>query len=122
MAYSPWQTKFMVDKLEEFPEWKINLELEPESWDTIAINDPGSYTALRQDSGSVDTGPREYINPTMVNLICTYFGEASSDSFTMACASCGSISRPCLFDLFSRNPALQRTTQISGRMGSAMLR
>ncbi len=35
----PWQTKFMVEKLAQYPDWTINLELEPESWDTIAVRD-----------------------------------------------------------------------------------
>ena len=43
----PWQTKFMVDKLKEFPDWKINLELEPESWDTIALKYPADYEAFK---------------------------------------------------------------------------
>ena len=60
----PWQTKFMVEKLGQYPDWKINLELEPESWDTIAVQDPVSYTAFQQlfaDQSS--KGRIEYVNP-----------------------------------------------------------
>ncbi len=60
----PWQTKFMVDKLDQCPDWKINLELEPESWDTIAINDPAAYAVFK--TRIVDQsaqGRIEYINP-----------------------------------------------------------
>ena len=39
-----WQTRFMVDQLRAHPDWKINLELEPESWDSIALKDPQAYT------------------------------------------------------------------------------
>jgi len=59
-----WQTRFMVDKLAEYPGWKINLELEPESWDSIALSDPSSYTAFRgllADQSS--KGRIEYVNP-----------------------------------------------------------
>src|SRR5436305_15163559 len=43
-----WQTKFMVDKLAQYPDWKIKLELEPESWDTIRVNDPVSYATFQK--------------------------------------------------------------------------
>ncbi|HTI08697.1 MAG TPA: glycoside hydrolase family 38 C-terminal domain-containing protein [Puia sp.] len=59
-----WQTKFMVEKLAQYPDWKINLELEPESWDTIALQDPVSYNAFSQlfaDQSS--KGRIEYVNP-----------------------------------------------------------
>ena len=29
--YPPWVTQFMVDQLKLHPDWKINLEIEPES-------------------------------------------------------------------------------------------
>lgn len=59
-----WQTKFMVDKLTQYPDWKINLELEPESWDTISVHDPGAYAAFKkimEDQGA--SGRVEYLNP-----------------------------------------------------------
>src|SRR4051812_17029377 len=56
----PWQTKFMVEKLAQYPDWAINLELEPESWDTIAVHDPLNYAAFQK----LVRGPRvEYVNP-----------------------------------------------------------
>jgi len=59
-----WQTSFMVEKLAQYPDWKINLELEPESWDTIAIHDPVSYNAFRQLFADQSAQGRiEYINP-----------------------------------------------------------
>jgi alpha-mannosidase len=60
-----WQTRFMVDKLREYPDWKINLELEPESWDSIALSDPGAYGEFQQlfaDQSS--KGRIEYVNPS----------------------------------------------------------
>ncbi|HEY4207533.1 MAG TPA: glycoside hydrolase family 38 C-terminal domain-containing protein [Puia sp.] len=59
-----WQTNFMVEKLAKYPDWKINLELEPESWDTIKVNDPESYVAFQKlfaDQSS--KGRIEYVNP-----------------------------------------------------------
>jgi len=60
-----WQTKFMVEKLAQYPDWTINLELEPESWDTIAVHDPASYTAFRilLTADQSPNGRIEYINP-----------------------------------------------------------
>jgi len=60
----PWQTKFMADKLKEFPYWKINLELEPESWDTIAVKYPADYQAFKSCiADQTGEGRVEYINP-----------------------------------------------------------
>lgn len=59
-----WQTQFMVEKLAQYPNWKINLELEPESWDSIAVHDPVNYAAFQKlfTDQSVN-GRIEYINP-----------------------------------------------------------
>ncbi len=60
----PWQTKFMVEKLAQYPNWKINLELEPESWDSIALHDPENYTAFRKLFANQTADARiEYVNP-----------------------------------------------------------
>ena len=60
----PWQTKFMVEKLGQYPDWKINLELEPESWDSIAVQDPVSYAAFqRLFADQSSKGRVEYVNP-----------------------------------------------------------
>src|SRR6185503_10354966 len=58
-----WQTRFMVDKLQQFPDWRINLELEPESWDTIKVHDPAAYEDFRKLM-AVPDGRVEYINPS----------------------------------------------------------
>jgi alpha-mannosidase len=60
----PWQTKFMVEKLAKYPEWKINLELEPESWDSIAVQDAANYTAFKKLFTNQSADARiEYVNP-----------------------------------------------------------
>src|SRR3954469_8686434 len=59
-----WQTKFMVEKLAQYPDWKINLELEPESWDTIKVHDPGAYADFRKlMTDQTAAGRVEYVNP-----------------------------------------------------------
>jgi len=60
----PWQTKFMVEKLARYPDWKINLELEPESWDTIRVKDPEAYAAFQKLFADQSLKGRiEYVNP-----------------------------------------------------------
>ncbi|MDP4130740.1 MAG: glycoside hydrolase family 38 C-terminal domain-containing protein [Bacteroidota bacterium] len=60
-----WQTRFMVDKLNAYPDWKINLELEPESWDSIAISDKSAYEEFVKMFADQSPGGRiEYVNPS----------------------------------------------------------
>jgi alpha-mannosidase len=60
----PWQTKFMVEQLAKHPNWKINLELEPESWDSIAVQDAVNYTAFQKLFTDQSADARiEYVNP-----------------------------------------------------------
>ena len=59
--YPLWQTQFMVDKLNEHPDWKINLEIEPETWDSVQLHTPDAYRQWKTMAGS----PRvEWTNPT----------------------------------------------------------
>ncbi|OQP40052.1 glycosyl hydrolase [Niastella yeongjuensis] len=59
-----WQTKFMVEKLAQYPSWFINLELEPESWDTIAVRDAVNYAAFQKLISDQSANARiEYVNP-----------------------------------------------------------
>ena len=45
--YPMWQAKFMVDKLNDIPGWKINLEIEPETWDYVKENDAENFKRLQ---------------------------------------------------------------------------
>ncbi|MHB8206416.1 glycoside hydrolase family 38 C-terminal domain-containing protein [Mucilaginibacter sp.] len=63
--YPDWNTRFMADQLEKHPDWKINLEIEPETWadtkgkDSSAFND---FKKLFADQ-SAATERIECINP-----------------------------------------------------------
>lgn len=62
--YPDWNTRFMVDMLNKNPYWKINLEIEPETWDRAAKIDPQAFTefkALMDDQSA--NGRVEYVNP-----------------------------------------------------------
>lgn len=51
----------MVDKLARHPEWKMCLEIEPETWDTVQVRTPEDYRDLK----SIVTDKRvEFTNPT----------------------------------------------------------
>lgn len=59
--YPLWNTQFYVDKLAEYPLWRINLEIEPETWDTVKLRTPEAYLDFKAIAGS---SPRiEFINP-----------------------------------------------------------
>jgi len=62
--YPEGQTKFMVDMLMKHPDWNINIEVEPETWDVVRQRDPEAYKAFKElfKDQSV-TGRIEYINP-----------------------------------------------------------
>lgn len=54
-------TQFMVDQLDAHPDWCIGLEIEPETWDTVAVRTPDAYRNFQQKMA----GPKvEYTNPT----------------------------------------------------------
>ena len=38
-----WKTRFIVDQLEAHPEWRIGLEIEPETWDSVQARTPEAY-------------------------------------------------------------------------------
>ncbi len=63
--YPLYVTKLMTDTLRQYPGWKINLEIEPETWDTVKAKDPEGYADFRQlfADQSVD-GRIEYTNPS----------------------------------------------------------
>jgi alpha-mannosidase len=43
-----WKTQFIVDQLAEHPEWRIGLEIEPETWDSVKVHTPMAYDAFRR--------------------------------------------------------------------------
>lgn len=63
--YPEWNTRFMADMLHKHPYWKINLEIEPETWDRAEKVDPAAYADFKSMvSGKDYTGRIEYVNPS----------------------------------------------------------
>lgn len=59
--YPMWVTGFMLDKLAAHPEWRLGLEIEPETWDTVKLKDPGGYARFAK---IVRDKRIEFTNPT----------------------------------------------------------
>lgn len=69
--YPMWQTKFMVDQLRENTGWAINLEIEPETWDSIYVKDNDNFRAFQELYKK--EGPRgriEFVNPAWAQPYC----------------------------------------------------
>ena len=65
--YPLWKTQFMIDKLNEHPDWKINLEIEPETWDSVLVHTPEAYHLWQKMAND----PRvEWTNPTYAQPYC----------------------------------------------------
>lgn len=62
--YPRWKTQFMVDQLTKHPDWKINLEIEPETWDSVKVYDPVAYENFKNALATPGYAERiEFVNP-----------------------------------------------------------
>jgi alpha-mannosidase len=60
----------MIDKLKEYPQWKINLEIEPETWDSVEVNDPVNYARFHEYYLTSGRNRIEFVNPTYAQTYC----------------------------------------------------
>jgi len=76
--YPPGYTAFLVEQLERHPEWRINLEIEPETWDVARASEPEAYEALAMLMADPTDGARiEVVNPSYAQ---SYFFQSSGES------------------------------------------
>lgn len=63
-------TDYMADQLEGHPGWSICLEIEPETWDSVAVRKPAALARLRSlaDAGRVEFTNPAYAQPYMYNI------------------------------------------------------
>lgn len=73
--YPPGYTGFLVEQLEEHPDWKINLEIEPETWDIARVYEPEAYAAFREIVRESDRV--EFVNPSYAQ---SYLYQSSGES------------------------------------------
>lgn len=62
-----WKTQFIIDQLTRHPEWRICLEIEPETWDTVQAHTPEAYSRFRKLAVSKQV---EFTNPTYAQPYC----------------------------------------------------
>lgn len=81
--YPLWQTQFMVDTLRMYNDWSINLEIEPETWDTVRLKDPEGYKNFQQLFKDNTTAQRmEFVNPAYAqSYLYTSSGESMIRQF-----------------------------------------
>ncbi|WP_346316158.1 glycoside hydrolase family 38 C-terminal domain-containing protein [Chitinophaga sp. YIM B06452] len=62
--YPTWYTQFMTSQLKAHPYWKINLEIEPETWDVVKVREPEAYAEFKKlIADQSDAGRIEYVSP-----------------------------------------------------------
>jgi alpha-mannosidase len=62
--YPKQYTGYINESLAKNPAWNINLEIEPETWDTVKMNEPGNYIAFKNMLADQSMNARmEYVNP-----------------------------------------------------------
>ncbi len=71
-------TQFMVDAVREHPGWKLNLEIEPVTWDFARTNTPEAYAAFKAlAADQTPAGTIEFVNPAYAQ---SYLWTASGES------------------------------------------
>ena len=76
--YPPGYTAFIVQQLKANPNWKINLEIEPETWDFVRVSEPEAYRAFQEFmKDQSDRGRIEVVNPTYAQ---SYLFHSSGES------------------------------------------
>lgn len=68
--YPEWQTKFMMDKLNEHPDWRIGLEIEPETFDSVKVWTPKEYAEFIDFVTEHNGKLLEFTNPTYAQPYC----------------------------------------------------
>jgi Alpha-mannosidase len=62
--YPKQYTAYINEMLEKHPHWYINLEIEPETWDTVALHEPDNYRRFKEWIADQSVNGRvEYVNP-----------------------------------------------------------
>jgi alpha-mannosidase len=76
--YPPGYTGYLVEQLRKNPNWNINLEIEPETWDVVRHNEPKAYAEFKKlMEDQSDAGRIEIVNPAYGQ---SYLFQASGES------------------------------------------
>jgi alpha-mannosidase len=76
--YPSGYTGFLVGQLNKNPDWKINLEIEPETWDVVKASEPEAYAEFKRlMEDQSEAGRIEIVNPGYGQ---SYLFQASGES------------------------------------------
>jgi alpha-mannosidase len=76
--YPVGYTQFVVDELNKNKFWKINLEIEPETWDSVKVREPGALAEFQKLFADQSMAGRiEYVSPAYGQ---SYFYNISGES------------------------------------------
>lgn len=79
--YPYWKTQFLVDKLAEYPDWRIGLEIETDTWDSVKLHTPDAYENFKK---IVYDKRVDFTNPTVAQPYCyNISGESLIRQFTL---------------------------------------
>ena len=100
-----WYTQFLVDQLQQHPQWCIGLEIEPETWDSVRVRTPEAYQQFRhmvETSGRIEiTNPsyaQSYLYPIAGESIIRQFQYGMRklrEHFPSATFTTYSVEEPC---------------------------
>lgn len=62
-----WKTRFITDNFHNHPEWRICLEIEPETWDSVKFRTTEDYSGFKK---IVSDERVEFTNPTYAQPYC----------------------------------------------------
>ncbi|HRU63580.1 MAG TPA: alpha-mannosidase, partial [Paludibacteraceae bacterium] len=62
-----WETRFIIDNFYKYPDWRICLEIEPETWDSVKVRTPQDYTQFKQ---ILSDERIEFTNPAYAQPYC----------------------------------------------------
>ena len=62
-----WKTRFITDQMAAHPEWRIGLEIEPETWDTVEVRTPADYARFKAIAADRRV---EFTNPSYAQPYC----------------------------------------------------
>ncbi|MDO5571225.1 MAG: glycoside hydrolase family 38 C-terminal domain-containing protein [Bacteroidales bacterium] len=65
--YPIWFTGFINKNLKSNPEWRIGLEIEPETWDSVQVKTPNDYYEFKK---LLESDKIEFTNPTYSQPYC----------------------------------------------------
>lgn len=62
-----WYTRFITDNFYKYPNWRICLEIEPETWDSVEVRTPEDYKNFKK---IVSDERIEFTNPAYAQSYC----------------------------------------------------